>query len=246
MSTAFDNLISGNTQLPSINTLRNMMDFDSKVARHLRDVYACLCLTILSASIGAYTHLQTHLGGTFSGIAGLLLAVYLASTNSPPSGFSMPRFSLLLGFGFLKGLSLGGLIEYALFMDVGIVITALLATTVVFGCFSAAALFARRRSYLYLGGMLGSVLFYMSLASLANLFLGWSLINDVQIYLGLLVFSGYVVFDTQVMIEKAAAGQTDVIRHTMELFMDFAALFVRILIILMRKKEAEDRRKNRK
>eukprot|EP00657_Telonema_sp_P-1_P003230 TRINITY_DN17966_c0_g1_i1.p1 TRINITY_DN17966_c0_g1~~TRINITY_DN17966_c0_g1_i1.p1 ORF type:complete len:188 (+),score=60.15 TRINITY_DN17966_c0_g1_i1:179-742(+) len=167
----------------------SMMDFDSKVAQHLRDVYAVLALTVLSAAVGAYVHLQTHMGGAFTGIAALLLAVYIASTSNG-NGFDTTRFALLLGFGALEGLSLGSLIEFALYMDPSIVTTALLATTVVFGCFSACALFARRRSYLYLGGILGSVLGYMCLASIANMFLGWSLINEVQIYLGLALFSG--------------------------------------------------------
>eukprot|EP00656_Telonema_subtile_P005927 TRINITY_DN12718_c0_g1_i2.p1 TRINITY_DN12718_c0_g1~~TRINITY_DN12718_c0_g1_i2.p1 ORF type:complete len:179 (-),score=34.11 TRINITY_DN12718_c0_g1_i2:222-758(-) len=174
----------------------------------------------------------------------MLIAVYLVSTSSGASGFSSSRFGLLLGFGFLKGASVGGLIEHALYIHPSIVTTALLATTVVFGCFSAAAMFARRRSYLYLGGILGSVMGYMCLASLANIFLGWQMINEAQIYVGLVVFSGYVVYDTQVIIEKAANGQRDVISHALELFMDFAAIFVRVLIILMRNKENENRRKN--
>jgi FtsH-binding integral membrane protein len=168
--------------------------------------------------------------------------MYLMSTGGQ-NGFDKTRFGLLLGFGFLKGLSLGGLIEHALYMDAGLVVTALLATTVVFGCFSACAMFAKRRSWLYIGGMLGSVMFYMAIASIANIFLGWHIINEVQIYLGLFVFSGYVVFDTQVIIEKASQGQRDVIAHALELFIDFAAIFVRILIILMRNRESEDRRK---
>jgi len=242
MSSSFDNLMGGQYHMPTMATMTQMMDFDSKVSKHLRDVYATLCFTILAAAAGSYCHLQTHVGGAFTGIAGMLLAMYLMSTAGN-NGFDMTRFGLLLGFGFLKGLSLGGLIEHALYIDPSLVVTALLATTVVFGCFSACAMFAKRRSYLYLGGILGSVMFYMAIASLANLFLGWHIIQEVQIYLGLLVFSGYVVFDTQVIIEKASQGQTDVVKHSLELFIDFAAIFVRILIILMRNKESDDRRK---
>jgi len=245
MSSTFENLLSGNHQLPSMKTLKAMMDFDSKVATHLRDVYAVLCMMVLSATVGSVVHLQMHLGGTFSGIAAMLLAVYLGSTSSPYGRFDNTRFLLLLGFGFLKGLSLGSLIEHALYMDSGLVVTALLATTVVFGCFSAAAIFARRRSYLFLGGVLGSVMTYMCIASLANIFLGWTIINEANIYLGLLVFSGYVVFDTQVIIEKATQGNRDVVQHALELFIDFAAIFVRILIILMRNKERDEREKRR-
>jgi hypothetical protein len=85
MPSTFDNLISGNYQMPSMHTLRSMMDFDSKVALHLRDVYATLCLTILSAAIGSYCHLQSHIGGAFTGIAAVLLAVIFHTSKTLPS-----------------------------------------------------------------------------------------------------------------------------------------------------------------
>ena len=56
----------------------------------------------------------------------------------------------------MQGFSLGSLIELVLFVDPAILVTALLATTTVFVCFAGTALFAKRRSYLYLGGILSS------------------------------------------------------------------------------------------
>jgi FtsH-binding integral membrane protein len=66
------------------------------------------------------------------------------------------RFLTLLGFGALQGASLGPLIEHVAYLDSSLPMTAFLGTAVVFACFSIAALFAKRRSYLYLGGFLGS------------------------------------------------------------------------------------------
>lgn len=34
-----------------------------------------------------------------------------------------------------------------------------------------------------------------------------------------MLFCGYVVFDTQMIIEKASTGDKDVLKHTLDLFM---------------------------
>lgn len=51
-----------------------------------------------------------------------------------------------------------------------ILVTALLGTATVFVCFTLAALLAKRREYLYLGGLLGSAIFWMMILSLLNAF----------------------------------------------------------------------------
>ena len=56
---------------------------------------------------------------------------------------------------------------------------------------------------------------------------------SLQLYFGLLVFVGYIVVDTQDIIEKAHLGDLDYVKHALTLFTDFAAVFVRILIIMV-------------
>lgn len=55
----------------------------------------------------------------------------------------------------------------------------------------------------------------------------------VQLYFGLLIFVGYMVVDTQEIIEKAHLGDMDYVKHSLTLFTDFVAVFVRILIIMV-------------
>ena len=154
------------------------------------------------------------------------------------------RLSILLGFGALQGMSLGGFIELLLDVDPSILVTAFLGTVTVFVCFSLAALMAKRREYLYLGGILGSMLSVLSLMNFINLFTRSPMMFDASLYLGLAMFCGYVIFDTQVIVEKAALGDRDVCMHAAGLFIDLVAIFVRIAIILLKNKEGDKKKKS--
>jgi FtsH-binding integral membrane protein len=68
----------------------------------------------------------------------------------------------------------------------------------------------------------------------------------MQLYGGLLLFVGYVLFDTQVIIERAERGDFDYIKHALDLFVDFAAIFVRILVILTKNSNERQRRDERR
>lgn len=47
--------------------------------------------------------------------------------------------------------------------------------------------------------------------------------------------AGFVLFDTQMIMERCRAGSNDCIRHSLDLFFDLVSMFRRLLIILTQK-----------
>lgn len=198
-------------------------------------VYCLLFATCGAAAAGSLVHLSgLYEAGLLSAFGGLGLVIALAFTPDNGKNFNM-RLAMLLGFGALTGHSMGLLLQFAIFLNPAIIVTALMGTTMVFVCLSITALFARRGQYLFLGGMLMSVLSTMMLISLSNLLFRSQFVNDLNLYLGLIVMCGLVLYDTQMIVEKCRLGNKDAIQHSLDLFYDVVNIFRKLLIILMQK-----------
>lgn len=191
--------------------------------------------TCAAAAAGSIVHLSgLYEAGLLSAFGGLGLVIALVFTPDNGKNFNQ-RLAMLLGFGALTGHSMGLLLQFAIFLNPSIIVTALMGTTMIFVCLSVTALFARRGQYLFLGGMLMSVLSTMLLISLSNLLFRSQIVNDINLYLGLIVMCGLVLYDTQVIMEKCRLGNKDAIQHALDLFYDVVSIFRKLLIILMQK-----------
>jgi len=210
-----------------------------EIKEHLTKVYSTLSVAILSAAIGAYVEMQTRMfAGLLAMIAVIGLLAWLAMT---PKVQVFKRVSILLSIAFLQGACLGPLINQTIQIDPSIVVTAFVGTTTIFACFTGMSLFAVRRSYLYLAGILSSGLSLMGILSLFNLFVRSHAVFNFQLYAGLMLFCGFIIFDTQLIIEKRFAGDRDFVSHALELFLDFINVFVRLLIILSKNSKEKKR-----
>jgi FtsH-binding integral membrane protein len=132
-------------------------------------------------------------------------------------------------------MGMGPLLDTVIDINPSIIMTALLGTAVIFISFSLSALFAERGRWLYLGGTLMTLLSSLLILSLANLFFGSYLIFQAHLYLGLLLMCGFVLYDTQLIIEKRMSGDKDFVTHSLDLFIDFIGIFKRLVIILTQK-----------
>jgi len=240
----FPSTFSGNG--PDFSAIFKANNISLRVQNHLRQVYLTLAATMLAAVAGCIFYLYTHLSplvttiGTFVVLFGLMF-----ESRNVPASERIPR---LLLFGFFQGASVGSLVEQALTLSPMIVLQAFAVTVMVFGCFAGVATLSERRSMLYLYGMVASGMSWLMFASFLNLFVGSTALFGAEIYLGLALFVGYVCADSQMIIERADLGDDDYVRHALELFLDFIAIFVRILILFIRAAEernAESRKKRR-
>ncbi|KPJ06117.1 putative Bax inhibitor 1 [Papilio machaon] len=224
-----------------INSFQNRLE--PPVRQHLKNVYATLMMTCVSASVGVFVDMYTSFqAGFLSTILGIGLMLMLIAT--PDNGKNTKlRLGYLLGFGLTSGIGLGPLLEYVSVVDPSIIVTALLGTSLVFVCFSIASMLAERGSWLFLGGTLMTLLTSMSLMSLANIFMQSHFLYQSHLYLGLMLMCGFVLFDTQLIIEKRRMGSKDFVQHALELFIDFIGIFRRLVIILTQKEEQNRRRK---
>ena len=69
--------------------------------------------------------------------------------------------------------------------------------------------------------------------SFANLFLRSKMFLSLEIYLGIFMFSLYVIYDTTQIIKRAEMGSKDYLSDSLKLYTDLIELFVRVFIFLI-------------
>ncbi|CAL5228639.1 g11806 [Coccomyxa viridis] len=230
------------------NSLLKFTPLSVPVQKHLEKVYATLAAALVVAALGAYVQILTGLSAGLVGVIGGVICMTALSVVQPTAYNISKRYGLLAGAAFCNGFVVGPLVDMALGLHPAMVLTAFLATASIFACFSGAAMMAKRRSWLYLGGTLSSAISVMMVMRLGTWFFGGrALVFQAELYVGLLVFVGYILVDTQVIIEKAYENvQKDHVKDALSLFVDFMAIFVRVLVILIRNQERKEERRERK
>ncbi|XP_045177822.1 bax inhibitor 1-like [Mercenaria mercenaria] len=237
MATATDNFLP--------EALFKFDHLETRVQKHLKKVYGTLSISMLAAAAGAYVHLFTGIisAGLLTALGSIGMMIWLAATSHTKEN-EQKRLAIFIGFTFLSGVSLGPLLDMVIQIDPSIITTALMGTCLIFISFSLAALYNTNRTYLYFGGMLLSALSWMCLLTLMNIFFRSKMIYDLNLYGGLVIFCGFVLYDTQLIIEKARRGDDDYIWQCVDLFLDFINIFRRLLIILANKEGNKKKRKD--
>jgi len=227
---------------PQMEKLFTMSHLKNDTRHHMKKVYSALTLTLMGATAGALlANMFPLLANPFIVLG---LSMYLIFNLASRQGTQKERLIKLIGFGVTSGAGLRPLLDMAIHVNANIVPTACILTASIFLCFSLVSLMAKERSLLYLGGMLSSALSAMFWMSLSNMYFGSSSISSMTLYGGVLVMSGYVCYDTQMIVARFEMGDRDFIYHSLDLFVDFISI-LRKLIIILTKKENDGKRRRR-
>ncbi|XP_055331779.1 probable Bax inhibitor 1 [Paramacrobiotus metropolitanus] len=232
-------------------SMEGLLDFsalEKPVKAHLTRVYGALSMACLVCTAGVYCTLQgiipAFLAGNFLFILAIFGMTIALVTMEPTMQNQDKRMGLFMGIAAMMGINMTPLIQTVIQINPQIIFTALLMTATIFVCFTLASLLSgNARSFLYLGGILMSGLSSLMIIRLIGMLTGWRMAMDVTLYLGLALMCGFILFDTQMIVMKRRMGDTDYIKHALDLFIDAVSLFKHILVLLAQKDEQRNRKR---
>ena len=160
------------------------------------------------------------------GVGALICACALIACKS-----KHPWNLLLLAlFTLCEATSLGALVS--LYCSAGrgaLVVGALAATTLLFAGLSC-YVHVTRREFAFLNGLLAVGLFSLVAAGIVSLFAPSMLLESMIASVGVVVFSGFVLYDTSELIHRM--GPDDAVVAVVQLYLDFVNLFLSVLQVL--------------
>ncbi|CAG0891504.1 unnamed protein product [Cyprideis torosa] len=221
-------------------------DYDERTVKYLRHVYSAVAMALVSYAVGAYVALAgLFMAGSMIGsLFGLIGMMYIFFSSPEKQG---RKLGVLLATAFFMGHATWPILMYSMLVDPGLVLTAALSTAVVFVSFSISAIMARRGSYLFLGYTLLQISFLSLTAIMTQAFFGFpgKWVFSIYPYLMLAVACGFVLYDTQVIVERFQLGAVpDPVKDACLLFMDAVEIFRHLLVILTENKRQENRRRD--
>jgi len=195
----------------------------------LKSTYQLFASSLLAATAGAYIGLGmvSAISSWYWGLVilefALLFGIY-AVKDKP--GINL---MVLFAFTFVSGLTITPLLSSVFNMPSGasIVAQAFLMTSVAFGGISMFAL-TTKKDYSGMGKMLMIAVIILIVGSISNIFIGSPILQLGIAMIGALVFSAFILYDTQQIIK---GGFSTPIEAAIALYLDFLNLFISLLQI---------------
>jgi modulator of FtsH protease len=139
------------------------------------------------------------------------------------------NLAALFGFTTLTGVVISPLIAYVLAYNPGSIWAAGLLTVGIFGGLTA-YVFVSKKDFSFMRGMLMTGLIVVILAAVVNIFLGASALGFAVAAATLLLFSGFVLYDTSNIIRRYPTNEY--VAGALSLYLDAFNIFLALLRIL--------------
>jgi len=204
----------------------------------LKTTYQLFASSLLAATVGAYIGLDmvSTISTWYWGLVILEFALLfgLYAVKDKPG----VNLAVLFAFTFVSGLTITPLLASVFNMPNGasVVAQAFFMTSVAFGGISMFAL-TTKKDYSNMGKMLFIAVIILVVASLLNIFIGSPILQLAIASIGALVFSAFILYDTQQIIQ---GGFSTPIEAAIALYIDFLNLFVSLLQILAAFNNSDD------
>ena len=164
-------------------------------------------------------------------MVGLIIMALFSKKSIIPRRFSM-NFVYL--FTFIDGILMSPVISYYV-GDIGseMVINVLLATAIIFGGLAFVANRSESGRFLRWGPILFISLIALLIISIINIFIGGTVFNIIISIVGIVIFSGYILYDVSLIKSEIEYGyindRDDLSIHVLNLYLDFINIFIDLL-----------------
>ena len=174
-----------------------MKDISEKTRAHLTRVYTTLLMGVGSCAAGMYINSWIFLSGFFMMLIFMIGMTYLIMQIKNPQNSESTQISYMLFAAFLMGFVSGPGIHMVADVAPEILTQAALYSGTAFSGFSAVSLFSRRRSFLFLGGIIMTMMQVMFFYNLIGwLFSSGSMFGLGYLMCGLFICCLWIIFDT--------------------------------------------------
>ena len=209
----------------------------------VKRIYGWMSAALLVACAGAAIAVKSGmaLGILKSGFLGTILMFvgWIGLAYVVRAVRHVPTWNVLAyaAYALFTGFVISSIVYLAMFMSAAqtgnsatYVLMALGSTVVVFGTLTVYAM-TTKKDFSFLGGMLWVALVVLIVGGLVNMFVQSLGFGILLASVGVLVFSGFILYDTQRILKTYPSNEH--VQASMTLFLNFVMLFVEILRLIM-------------
>lgn len=167
-------------------------------------------------------------------VLGLLIFSFMSRKNVIPRSFSM-NFVYL--FTFVDGILMYPILTYYLY-DLGttLFMNIVLGTCLIFAVLAFISHSKPAGHYVKMGSILFTGLIVLIALSIVNIFLHGTVFNIAVSALGIIIFSGYILYDVSLLKYNLESGgitcKNDLSIHVLNLYLDFINILLDLLSIV--------------